>query len=80
MRTTILTLLAFATADVLAAPHSRTRPSSTYRPQHYGSPGVNSQRAKAVVDAFRFAWDGYYTNCFGHDELHPVSNTCGDSR
>lgn len=41
---------------------------------------VERQRADAVKAAFQFAWDGYYKYCFGHDELHPVSNTCGDSR
>lgn len=41
---------------------------------------VNGDRADAVKAAFTAAWDGYYKYCFHHDELHPVSNTCGDSR
>lgn len=41
---------------------------------------VNGDRADAVKAAFTAAWDGYYKYCFKHDELHPVSNTCGDSR
>lgn len=39
-----------------------------------------AERAAAVRDAFEFAWDGYYRYCIGEDELHPVSNTCGNSR
>ncbi|OJD32067.1 glycoside hydrolase family 47 protein [Diplodia corticola] len=37
-------------------------------------------KADAVKDAFNFAWNGYYTYAFPHDELHPVSNGFGDSR
>lgn len=39
-----------------------------------------SYRAEAVREAFHFAWNGYYTYAFPHDELHPVTNTSGDSR
>ena len=31
-----------------------------------------------MVAAFQHAWDGYSQYCFGHDTLHPVSNTCED--
>ncbi|CAD0113795.1 unnamed protein product [Aureobasidium uvarum] len=27
-------------------------------------------------DKIQHAWDGYSKHCFGHDTLHPVSNTC----
>ena len=28
---------------------------------------------------FRHAWSGYKAGAFGHDELHPVTNTTNDS-
>ena len=37
-------------------------------------------RADAIKEAFVFAWDNYYHYCFPDDELHPVSNTCGNSK
>jgi hypothetical protein len=40
----------------------------------------SKQRANAVKKAFEFAWDGYYQYAFPNDELHPVSNTSGNSR
>jgi mannosyl-oligosaccharide alpha-1,2-mannosidase len=43
-------------------------------------PSQSQQRADAVIEAFRYAWTGYETYAFGHDELHPVTNTYGDSR
>lgn len=39
-----------------------------------------AQKAEQVKDAFKFAWDGYYEYAFPNDELHPVSNTYGNSR
>lgn len=41
---------------------------------------TSQQRARAVQDAFSFAWDGYTKYAFGNDELHPVSNTFGNTR
>lgn len=41
---------------------------------------VQKKRAAAVKEAFEFAWDGYFTYAFPNDELHPVSNTYGNSR
>ena len=38
------------------------------------------ERRQAVIDVFRFSWDGYYTHAFPHDELRPVTNAWGDSR
>lgn len=40
----------------------------------------NGARRQAIKDAFQFAWDGYYTTAFPHDELKPRSNTAGTSR
>jgi mannosyl-oligosaccharide alpha-1,2-mannosidase len=43
----------------------------------YPSP-IQTARQHAVVDAYQHAWDGYTKHCFGHDTLHPVTNTCED--
>lgn len=40
----------------------------------------NAVRRQTIKDAFQFAWDGYYTTAFPHDELKPRSNTAGWSR
>ncbi|KAI9876101.1 MAG: maturation of Asn-linked oligosaccharides protein [Pleopsidium flavum] len=56
------------------------RPSLRSRAGRPENSTLNRDRADAVKAAFTFAWDGYYKYCFGHDELHPVTNTCGDSR
>ncbi|KAL4863688.1 hypothetical protein BDV12DRAFT_25423 [Aspergillus spectabilis] len=40
----------------------------------------DDSRATAVKEAFSHAWDGYYEYAFPHDELHPISNSYGDSR
>jgi Glycosyl hydrolase family 47 len=37
-------------------------------------------RSEAIKSAFDFAWDGYYTFAFPHDELMPVTNLPGTSR
>ena len=39
-----------------------------------------ARRAAAVVEGFRHAWAGYKEYAFPNDELHPVSNTFGNSR
>lgn len=39
-----------------------------------------AEKAEQVKDAFKFAWDGYYEHAFPNDELHPVTNTSGNSR
>ncbi|KAF2136151.1 glycoside hydrolase family 47 protein [Aplosporella prunicola CBS 121167] len=51
-----------------------------YRPRGDNSTGPDPVRAAAVKEAFDFAWNGYYTYAFPHDELHPVSWGYGDSR
>ena len=54
-------------------------------PQHgpqdkrqYPAPPVD--RAQAVIDTFRLSWEGYNQYAFPNDELHPVTNTYGNSR
>lgn len=37
-----------------------------------------NDRQKEVVEAFRYAWDGYKTYAWGHDELRPVSKSYGE--
>lgn len=37
-------------------------------------------RAQAVVDMFRFAWEGYQTYAFPNDELRPQNNSFTNSR
>ena len=39
-----------------------------------------SDRAQAVIDAFRFAWTGYFENAFPNDELRPNSLTVNNPR
>ena len=41
---------------------------------------LNEERAKAVRDAFIFAYDGYWETCKGEDELLPTSGKCGNPR
>jgi mannosyl-oligosaccharide alpha-1,2-mannosidase len=66
----------FTTA--LALPHNNPDDlNETKRQQRSAKAG---ERAQAVVDTFRIAWDGYYKHAFPHDELHPVSNGFSDSR
>src|SRR5205823_1349621 len=40
---------------------------------------VNKKRVAARVKAeFLHAWNGYKQNCWGHDDLKPISKTCRD--
>ena len=39
-----------------------------------------NERADAVIEMFRFAWDGYYTYAYPHDDLLPKNNSFSDSR
>ncbi|KAF2877173.1 glycoside hydrolase [Massariosphaeria phaeospora] len=43
-------------------------------------PENQTYRAEAVIEMFRFAWNGYYTYAFPHDDLLPVNNSFKDSR
>jgi mannosyl-oligosaccharide alpha-1,2-mannosidase len=50
---------------------------------HYDYTGFDSnqtRRAEAIIEMFRFAWNGYYTYAFPNDDLHPINNTYGNSR
>lgn len=46
------------------------------RPNHASR--LQTARIDAITAAFQYAWNGYSEHCFGHDTLHPVSNTCED--
>lgn len=45
-----------------------------------GFPTDQQYRADAVIEQFRFAWDGYYKYAYPHDDLLPVNNSFSDSR
>ena len=84
MRTTsILQLL--LTVPALAFPEYRDVPKrdgnlirSEYPVKSRRS--TEDDRAAAVIEGFRHAWAGYKQYAFPNDELHPVSNTFGNSR
>ncbi|KAK8171781.1 glycoside hydrolase family 47 protein [Phyllosticta citrichinensis] len=67
----LLLLLAPQVIGTFAYPQHATRQSTA---------GPNKERADAVKEAFQFAWDGYYTFAFPNDDLHPMSNSAGNSR
>jgi mannosyl-oligosaccharide alpha-1,2-mannosidase len=69
-------LLAALPWTTIAVPHG----PQLNKKQSYGPTPSSSERAAAVKEAFTHAWDGYSKYAFGHDELHPVSNTYSDSR
>ena len=39
-----------------------------------------NERANAVIEMYRFAWDGYYKYAYPHDDLLPKNNSFSDSR
>lgn len=41
-------------------------------------PGPTNPQQRAVVDAFKHAWNGYKKYAWGHDNLKPVSKTYSD--
>jgi len=45
-----------------------------------GFPQDQQFRADAVIEQFRFAWDGYYRYAYPHDDLLPANNSFRDSR
>ena len=69
IRTVIAALLIILTISYL-------RPRSIF-PDHARNQTLTDRR-QAVEQAFEHAWRGYSTYCMGHDNLHPVSNTCDD--
>ncbi|KAI4762616.1 glycoside hydrolase [Aureobasidium sp. EXF-3400] len=61
-------------------PHAWCEQDELSRTEHksgFPSP-TQTARKQAVAAAFQHAWDGYTKHCFGHDTLHPVTNTCED--
>ena len=49
---------------------------------HHGRDHTAEQeeRANAVIDQFRFAWNGYYTYAYPHDDYFPQNSSFSDSR
>ncbi|KEQ81001.1 glycoside hydrolase [Aureobasidium pullulans EXF-150] len=80
-RTAFKATLAFCTIMALAflSPLGSASPRgfSIEDPPVLVSP-VQTARQNAIAAAFQHAWNGYSKYCFGHDTLHPVSNTCED--
>lgn len=68
----ILTAIPSSVAGAAAAAPTTASPAASAA---YSTP---AERAAAVKEAFEFAFNGYWKYCKGHDELHPVTNTCGD--
>ncbi|THY29941.1 glycoside hydrolase [Aureobasidium pullulans] len=71
-----LALYTFIALTILIPLHSTSNLPSGIRPNH--APRLQTARIDAITAAFQHAWDGYSEHCFGHDTLHPVSNTCED--
>jgi mannosyl-oligosaccharide alpha-1,2-mannosidase len=60
---------------------NQTYPEQKGRDYDYTSFNPNqTYRAEAVIEMFRFAWNGYSAYAFGHDDLRPVNNSFRDSR
>jgi mannosyl-oligosaccharide alpha-1,2-mannosidase len=55
-----------------------TKPQDSTSHDAFGDSNIG--RRDAIKSAFQFAWNGYYTLAFPHDELKPLSNTPGHSR
>lgn len=52
---------------------------SGYAKRQYNQPS-QEDRAQAVIEAFRFSWEGYSKYAFPNDDLKPVSNGFTNSR
>ena len=65
---------------VLALTSALALPRDSSYVQRQTRYSINEERAAAVKEAFKFAWDGYHKYAFPHDELHPLSNGFSDSR
>ena len=63
--------------SALPAVPQQIRSHAGQQKQQYSRP---VDRAQAVIDTFRLSWAGYYEYAFPNDELHPVTNTFGNSR
>jgi mannosyl-oligosaccharide alpha-1,2-mannosidase len=73
----IVPTVALFSLTTLALPHDN---NVMKRNGRANDPNLNGQRADAVKAAFEYAWNGYKTYAFPHDELRPVSNGFSDSR
>ncbi|TIA40727.1 glycoside hydrolase [Aureobasidium pullulans] len=71
-----LALCTFIALAILIPLHSTSTLPVGIRPNH--APRLQTARIDAITAAFQHAWNGYSEHCFGHDTLHPVSNTCED--
>lgn len=62
-------------------PYKNLKPRDGYlKPRQSTNSTTEQQRAQAVKDAFTFAWNGYFSNCRGQDQLNPVDSTCSNPR
>ncbi|KAF1925525.1 glycoside hydrolase family 47 protein [Didymella exigua CBS 183.55] len=69
--------LSAVTLTVVAALPANAPEHGAWGKRQYAPP---VDRAQAVIDTFRLSWEGYYQYAFPNDELHPVTNTYGNSR
>lgn len=65
-------------ATIPELPELEPAKTNTFAVSHPLKPDV--RRADAIKEAFRHAWNGYYTKGFPHDEVQPVSGAPRDSR
>jgi mannosyl-oligosaccharide alpha-1,2-mannosidase len=63
---------------LIAVSWSKPRELNRTDRELHGLSPVQTARTNAVAAAFQHAWNGYFKYCFGHDTLHPVTNTCED--
>jgi len=66
-------------ATVLASaitPRQHRPRQASFQPQNT----TESERAAAVIEAFRHAWGGYFQYAFPNDQLNPVTNTSSNPR
>ncbi|KAF2251030.1 glycoside hydrolase family 47 protein [Trematosphaeria pertusa] len=80
----------FLTADATQNPFNARDgypyPNVTYPGQkgrdydYTGFDPNQTRRAEAVIEMFRFAWNGYYTYAFPNDDLLPVNDSYSNSR
>lgn len=71
-------VLSAVTLTVVSALPANSPQKHAQEQRQYPAPPVD--RAQAVIDTFRLSWEGYYQYAFPNDELHPVTNTYGNSR
>ena len=64
----------------LALPHHDIQTIERGAVEKRYEPRSAEDRKQAVIDVFRFSWEGYYKLAFPHDELRPVTNSWSDSR